>query len=90
MIFNIFGNNCQDEGTIAILKSVIDYPKIQNLDIEGMILLLNEVKSIQNLLKTSKLREFSLLIEFLGTRNQMDIKGSDIKPFPRPTGFELQ
>eukprot|EP00944_MAST-04C_sp_MAST-4C-sp1_P008491 g8491.t1 len=64
--FNIFGNNCQDEGTMAVLKSVIEHPKIQNLNIGMNDITTKCSEDIQNLLKTTKLREFSCSLNFLG------------------------
>ena len=72
--FNIFGNNCQDEGTIAILKSVIDHPKIQNLNIGMNDITTKCSEYIQNLLKTSKLREFSCSLNFLGRGIRLILK----------------
>ena len=65
--FNIFGNNCQDDGIIAIIKAVKNHPKIQNLNI-GMNDVTNKSSHyIEDLFHHKEnLREFHCSLNFLG------------------------
>ena len=65
--FNIFGNNCQDDGIIKIVENAKDHPKIQNLNIGMNDITSKSIHPIEQLFHHKEnLCEFHCSLNFLG------------------------